>query len=184
MRRVAFSGDTASGAEIWFWYDNSRRALARYEHFLATAIASGQAIPDEFIGLTRDELQERFLGFGQELQFAASLAMVSAVEAAIRTDYAQRVYQRRKDDLSRSMRNLYRGKGLRVSLSDDLLDLWLQHYPESKNAVGEFRGAIKFRDWLAHGRWWLPKLGRNYLPDDIFDIADRLFQELPSIERW
>jgi hypothetical protein len=128
------------------------------------------------------ELWDRFEEFEQELQYAACLALMSASEALLRTDYAVRVYERKKDSLSRSMRDLYNKNGLKVSLSNDLLELWGTQFPECKAVIGNYRGAIKFRDWRAHGRWWVPKIGKKYLLQDIFDIADQLFQKLPEIE--
>jgi hypothetical protein len=184
MKRVTFSQDVASVAAVWDWYTTSRRALSRYQAYLAKSLRSRQAVPQGFTGLTPEELRERFQGFSRELQFAASLGMMAAAEAALRQDYAERVYRRKKDDLSRDMRKLHKEKGRRVSMSDDLLAIWAEHHPSCTRASGKFRGAIRFRDWLAHGRWWLPKLGRNYLPEDVFDIADQLFHSLPEVQRW
>ncbi len=184
MNRVRFSQNIASISEIWGWYETSRRALARYQHSLVEAIGTNRPVPDEFMGLTDRELGDQFQSFDQELQFAACLAMMSAAEATIRRDYALRTYRRKRDDLSRAMRDLYKERATRVSLSDELLELWQEHHPRCKRAIGEFRGAIRFRDWLAHGRWWMPKLGRSFRPEDVFDIADGLFQRLPGIEGW
>jgi hypothetical protein len=46
-------------------------------------------------------------------------------------------------------------------------------------AVGDFRGALKLRHWLAHGRWWQPKLGRNYTPQIVFDVSRVLIESIP-----
>jgi hypothetical protein len=44
----------------------------------------------------------------------------------------------------------------------------------------EFKGTFSLRDWLAHGRYWAPKLGRaqGFLPGDIFDICKQLLKQV------
>jgi len=69
------------------------------------------------------------------------------------------VYEKKKDTISRACRALYKQKGARVSLEDDILAIWKQNYPECKIAIGHFIGVLKLRHWLAHGRYWTPKFG-------------------------
>jgi len=45
--------------------------------------------------------------------------------------------------------------------------------------VSAFRGVLKLRHWLAHGRHWHPKLGRGYTPNDVFDISQALIYAVP-----
>jgi hypothetical protein len=45
--------------------------------------------------------------------------------------------------------------------------------------IGELRSAFKFRNWLAHGRYWTPKLGRNYDFESLYLLADAVFSPLP-----
>lgn len=45
--------------------------------------------------------------------------ILAVVEAALKMDYLTRVYERRKDDLSRVFRDLYREKGRNARLDDD-----------------------------------------------------------------
>ena len=44
--------------------------------------------------------------------------------------------------------------------------------------VSDFRGALKLRNWLAHGRDGTPKLGHNYTPEEVFDICSVLIRSL------
>jgi hypothetical protein len=66
-----------------------------------------------------------------------------------------------------------------VSLEDDILGLWSQHHPTLKKRIGEFRGALKLRHWLAHGRYWIPKLGRKYDFADVYLLATIILGEFP-----
>jgi hypothetical protein len=47
------------------------------------------------------------------------------------------------------------------------------------SVIGAFRGALRLRHWLAHGRHWHPKLGRGYAPADVFDISRGLIDSIP-----
>lgn len=41
----------------------------------------------------------------------------------------------------------------------------------SKALLGELAGAFRYRHWLAHGRYWQPKLGRKYDYLSVFGLA-------------
>ena len=45
---------------------------------------------------------------------------------------------------------------------------------EPPSIISEFRGALNLRDWLAHGRYWNPKLGRKHSPEDVLNISKML----------
>jgi hypothetical protein len=81
----------------------------------------------------------------------STLALLAAVEAALRI---LRATQRRKEDLSKAFRTLYKKKQAHSLFDEDLLELWAKHHPELKKYVSELRAALKFRHWLAHGRYW------------------------------
>jgi hypothetical protein len=61
-----------------------------------------------------------------------------------------------------------------------LVDDILGALKEAGVGVGGFRGTLKLRDWLAHGRHWHPKLGRGYTPEDVLDIARELIDSIPA----
>ena len=51
-----------------------------------------------------------------------------------------------------------------------------------KEAVARFRALLGLRDWLAHGRYWRPKLGRKtrvHTPEDALAAVEGLFGALP-----
>ena len=58
--------------------------------------------------------------------------------------------------------DLYREKQQRVSLTDDILQLRREHSDVTPVLVGNIRSAFRYRDWLAHGRYWVAKLGRQH----------------------
>lgn len=132
-----------------------------------------------YLGFTPTEVNEVLTGRVLETDLRSSLAVLSSLEAAFRIDYLARCQDRLKDGLSRDFRELYKQSDSRVSLEDDILELWGQHHPTLKKRIGEFRGALKFRHWLAHGRYWVPKLGRRYDFADLYLLATIVLGEFP-----
>jgi hypothetical protein len=105
-----------------------------------------------------------------------------ALEAAFRVDYECRCQRKMKDDLSRAFRAIYRSRKTSVSLDEDIFEAWGQNSTESRQLIGELRGAFKFRHWLAHGRYWKPKLGRKYDFSYVYLLAENVLHALPLCE--
>ena len=97
-----------------------------------------------------------------EARAASAMTLLASIEASFRVDYLQRNYAKKRDDMSRALRDHYRQKRQRVSLTDDILQRWQEHSDVTPMLVGNIRGAFSYRDWLAHGRCWFAKLGRQY----------------------
>lgn len=125
----------------------------------------------------RDLLQNRI----RETDFRSSFAILAAIEAALRNDYEFRATKRRKDALSRAFREVYRKKPKKVRFDDDLLDLWVQHYPGLRIVVGQLRGAWDFRNWLAHGRSWERPVHGKFDFFNIYTLAETLFAEFEFV---
>ena len=107
----------------------------------------------------------------KEARTASATMVLAAIEASFRVDYLLRNSLRKKDKLSRAFRDLYKEKQCRVSLSDDILQAWLDHSDVKPALVGDIRAAFNYRNWLAHGRYWVPKLGRKYDFETIYDLG-------------
>ena len=109
------------------------------------------------------------------------MTLLASIEASFRVDYQQRHYFKKKDPLSRAFRALHREKQQNVSLLDDILETWKEHSDIRPRLVGDIRSAFRYRDWLAHGRYWVPKLGRQYDFDSIYDLARSVEQAFPFL---
>jgi hypothetical protein len=105
--------------------------------------------------------------------------LLAAVEAAFRIDHLQRSYQRKKDKLSKAFRALHQQKGSRASLEEDILSAWKEHTSVPAKLIGDLRGAFKYRHWLAHGRYWTPKLGQKYDYDSVYELTETVFKSFP-----
>lgn len=170
-KRVSLSGDEKTIGDIWDWFGLQQQLSNVKKLDIKQQVQSNQFdAGSRFNGMTLEDID----GFFYELHAVTMLDLMAAAEAAIRVDYLTRVYDRKKSKLSRRFRDLYKKSGGRVSLIDDILAMWKDCEPGTRRQVKEFKTAWGFRHWLAHGRYWDPKIGRRYAPADIFDIAYNL----------
>jgi len=44
--------------------------------------------------------------------------------------------------------------------------------------INALQGAFKYRHWLAHGRYWVPKYGQKYDFDSVYVLARETFEIL------
>jgi len=115
----------------------------------------------------------------EETGLRSSLAMLTWLEATFQLDYQYRCRKRLKDDLSRVFRATYKRRPDSVSLEKDIFDAWSSYASGAHQLIGELRSAFKFRNWLAHGRYWTPKLGRTHDFGSLYLLADAVFSTLP-----
>lgn len=154
--------DTAASLRFYYTEPGIERRDAKFV---------GYALED-----VRHELSERL----EELDRSAAFGLLAALEATFRLDYLRRCDGRWKDPLSRWLRNLYKKKGHRAGLDEEILEGWRENVPMAKALISELRGAFRYRHWLAHGRYWVPKLGRRYDFTSIYLLAQEMeavFQE-------
>ncbi len=118
----------------------------------------------------------------REPESAKAMVLLAAIEASFRVDYFKRCDQKMKDQLSREFRKLYKKKDRRVSLEDEILKLWKLHADIPVALTGEIRDEFKYRHWLAHGRYWVPKFGRSYDFFSVYRLADTVNREF-SLKR-
>ena len=130
---------------------------------------------------TADEVHAKRHVTLQEARAASAMTLLASIEASFRVDYRQRARARKKDDLSRTFKALYREKEQRASLSRDILQGWRDHSDVPTNLVGEIRSAFRYRDWLAHGRYWEPRLGRRYDFVTIYDLGREIESSFPFL---
>ncbi len=155
--------------EIYLYYQTSNKSLLFYRD----NIIAGRVNNRNYIALTKDELIKAFQSHIDEL------TILSNVEAGFRVDYVIRTKKRFKDPISRKFRDLFKIKKEKVGLENEILEIWKEEHPEFKGIISDFIGALKYRHWLAHGRYWTPKLGRIYDIATIYTISERIYANLP-----
>ena len=178
MKRVTFSGEHKDIDEIIQFYNLCYDAIYSYKKQLVDT----DRIPEEFIGLTKEEFELLFEKKLKDMDRMFSLELLSSIEANFRMDYLNRVYNRKKDSLSRTLREIFKEKSPRVSLEENILENWKSEYPAFKKYLSDYKGAIKYRNWLAHGRYWTPKLPK-YDVFEVYTICRNMKEILINIER-
>jgi hypothetical protein len=175
------SGDEPTLDDVWLWYEFQWAVIGEEKGRILSALAAGIGPTESrYVGKTRDELETDFAFQINELGAAAALLMLAATEAAMRVDFVERVGQKKKDPVSRKFREIHRKRKDKVRLEEDILNPWVDKSADSavKAAVSAFKGVLKYRNWLAHGRYWKPKLGQpsGYDPLDVFELCQQLLQ--------
>lgn len=179
---TAFSELEKEIEEIWSWYEDQLTALRRYKlHILNLLTHSvSEKIEDKFLGYNHQDIEEYFNKSEEELQHLVCFDLISATEAKLRVNTLQKIRKKDKSPLGRTFRALSKEKGDRISLEDDILENWKKEHMQYKNDFSEFIGLLKYRHWLAHGRYWNPKLGRIYDPYIVYGISERIFEIVSS----
>ncbi|MBO0698201.1 MAG: hypothetical protein J2P46_07395 [Zavarzinella sp.] len=173
------SGDEPNLGDVWVWYEFQRALVGEETSRVLAALGAGTGpTQSRYLGKTREELEADFAFQVNELGSAAAMLMLASAEAAMRVDFVERVGQKKKDPVSRRLREIHRRRKERIRLEEDILDTWVSKAaePDVKAAVSAFKGVLSYRNWLAHGRYWKPKLGRpaGYDPVDVFDVCRQL----------
>lgn len=158
---------------LWDYYSHQRKALAFYRTQLLSHPINSQRLTPEDVDNLVTELQA-------ELERQTCLALLACAEASFRIDFDLRVRSRlKRPNISRRFRTIRKGTSNRVRLQEDILDEWKTEEPNARNLLGQYKEANKYRNWLAHGRYWKESFPRQYLPDDVFKLVARLESELP-----
>jgi hypothetical protein len=162
--------------DVWEHYETARdivvKAAGLTRHHM---LFDPSKCDPRFRGMTLREVSEHFQRMLDEIDQQTCLFIVAAAESGLRVDFYQRVRHKHRDAVSRKFSEIFQGKGKKSRLNKDILAAWTEKMPASKSHISHFRGALKYRHWLAHGRYWSPKLGRKYDPTVVFQIVENLF---------
>jgi hypothetical protein len=172
-KRPGLSGQHPTIEEIARYRNDLEASLRLYFSDVHIGFAT------RFRGYTDVEIASELAGRLLEVNTSTALTLLTALEAAFRIDYLERARRRKKDALSRAFRQLYGKKELRASLEDEILEAWKIHWNVPRQIIGDLRGAFKFRHWLAHGRYWIAKHGRDYDFASVFALAKRTLSTFP-----
>ena len=174
VKRLSFSNQHLELNDISIHHLDSENSFKLYYR------ADNEDYEERFADYTTDELVNELRARIDELSHTSSLSLLAALEAAFRIDYLQRCYKRKKDVLSRQFRAIYKKKSTKVSLENDILDAWKENAHGASQLISDLKGVYKYRHWLAHGRYWQPKMGRqNYDYSSVYELAELTLNSFP-----
>lgn len=176
---LSLAPDSAGPARlnaIYSYYVVAEQALRDFHSI------SGANAAQRFIGLTPVEVATQLRTRLDELEWGCIGSTIFALEATFRNDYKKRRRGPKRAPLVREFRALYNARGEKVSFEYELLERWKNSRILSPDLSRDLGDAIKLRHWLAHGRYWAPRLGRQkYDYPLIALLAQRVVQEVPLI---
>jgi hypothetical protein len=167
-----FSGNEKKIDQIWLWYDDQKEALQDYRNKVVEELYSEVSLKHaKFLNYTVEEINEYFDNSKLHLEELVTFELISSTEASLKMDYLRRSYNKDKSSIGRKFRDIYKLKTERVSLEKDIIETWKAQLLY-KNPFHDFLGLLNFRNWIAHGRYWNPRLGRQYTPEIAYSIAE------------
>ncbi|KAA3534189.1 hypothetical protein [Pseudomonas savastanoi] len=174
MRRIVFqpSGLHLKYSDIADYYEGVRTAIGTFY------LGGSDAYIDKYAFSTPEQVIDAYKRESDEFETSTCLTVLAALEARFRIDYLARVDKKLKDPLSRAFRKLY-GKHKLEMRFDDILAAWKNHVPSSAPYIEKLRTAQKYRHWLAHGRYWTPKLGRRHGFSDLYELSSGIEEAFP-----
>ncbi|MFA7338425.1 MAG: hypothetical protein WC028_16685 [Candidatus Obscuribacterales bacterium] len=164
VKKVSLSGKQLTLAQIADHYKDVESAIRLY-------YSPSTADPMRFAGYSFREMSDELELRLAEEDLLNVFSLLSAIEAWFRVDTELRVRKKLKDALSDRVRKVYKQKGKYMSLEDDIFTAWSDCGFLPKAVISDLKGAFKFRHWLAHGRYWTPKLGQRYDYHSVYDLA-------------
>lgn len=142
---------------------------------LASHVRVAATPESRFYLMTQEEVDFAIAEMSRELNQEVVLLLTASFEAEFQTDFHDRVSRKRKDRVSKEFRRILgdqrgRRQGAKRATFEEILDVWAKQQGHVR-AIGNLKQLIRFRHWLAHGRYWVQKSG---LPDpDPFDAWQR-----------
>ena len=144
--RVSINSNQIGVDDVWEYYETMRAAIVQFAGMARQTLAKGADLQDpRLFGMDLAELEAYFESLLDEADKQACLFLITSAEATIRVDFLERVYERRKDRVSRALRDVYKSRcehnKIRVRLDEDILDTWASEVAKARTAVETFKGA-------------------------------------------
>jgi len=177
MTKISLSGQEKSIEFILSWYEDQVEAINDFKKKVISSIlhpSSSSIVNKKFTAFTINEINSYFDDSKSELKHLVCFNLISATEAFLRADYNRRVEKKEKTKIGRLFKEIDKNMGVKVFLEEDIIEAWKS--VKKKTPFSDFLGLLKYRHWLAHGRYWTPKFGRNYSFDIAYEIVENVFK--------
>lgn len=173
--------DAKSVEFVWEWFNHQQLSLDNLrQQVLDSIIHHHPIVHHDFIYKSMEEVNEIFDDNQSELEVLTSFSLVASMEAIFNDKFNNRSRKtrigRRWDKISKEIhRN-------RISLEEHLLSTILKEEPFLSREVNMCRELIKFRHWVAHGRYWEKRDRKIYTPQTSFEIVSTLMDKVEKIK--
>jgi hypothetical protein len=155
--------------------------IARHHNDVESSVrlffsSSSPFLDERFTGYSLQEISSEMSRIILEHERDSALKILASIEAVLRLDYLQRCDGLRKDLLSRELKKVFNKKRDKARLDDDIIGAWKKYSGINPEIFHELIAAFNYRHWLAHGRYWIPKLGRQkYDFTYLYILAESFF---------
>ncbi|WFO52531.1 hypothetical protein [Aeromonas veronii] len=180
-KKTSFTNEHSTINDVEGYYVDSEASLKLFYN----VNLQNSPIPARFFGYSKNEIFDELKERKETLDRMCSLELLAAIEARIRVDYLVRCQNKLKDALSRDLRLVYSKKENKASLKDDIISAWKIKHPNHKEILDNFGKSLDYRNWLAHGRYWLPKKAPHIYRYDyltIYTLAHDIFSNMELLE--
>ncbi len=165
------SGSQSDLESIWSCYTVSQHSLIAFQARVMADFKAGNRLPAQFTGMRQRHLEKYFVQCDKELEYVTCLQLLIAMEAILRVDFWNRVNKPRPNGkLDRAFQDIFEVKAFKVKLEADILEKWKECQPNCINEIGQFKQILRFRNWLAHGRYWQPSFPK-YAPLQVYTLC-------------
>lgn len=163
---IQFSDNVLTPEEIEHYYRDVEKSIEMRFNKEQNANYVG-----DFLGYTDEEIISSKKELLQELSIEASFFLLAYIESLFRKDFILRINAGRKkyrDNITKEYKSIYdpNKRVYSYSLVDVIFSTWKQYVsPNSKELEDVLRTLPQyydFRNWIAHGRYWVPK-ETNYI---------------------
>ncbi|MBQ2839202.1 MAG: hypothetical protein IJE73_06175 [Muribaculaceae bacterium] len=156
MRKIKFqfSENIQSIEEIESFYNKMKKSLeSQYNS------SQNPNYDSDFLFMTDSEIRKECQFCLEELSREASFSLLSLIEAEFRKDFVYRTELKKHDKLSNIYRSTYNPakKVYQYAYVDVVLNGWKQYRPECGDLINRIIDANNYRNWIAHGRYWVFK---------------------------
>lgn len=129
-----------------------------------------------FVDKTQAQVSSELKVLVKETEIRSILIIIARLEAAFRLDMKYRVHAKHPDDLSIALRALHKKKSNKAGLEQDIFPIWKEHLDEDgKKVLSGLKTMLKYRHWIAHGRYWQFSANHNYV--DTYLLADTVLNK-------
>lgn len=170
-KRLSRSGDELPLSEVYLYKKDAEDGLG--------LLFSQAARYERFVLMTPKEIQQLSTERLTELELQATLSLMTSLEAFFQLDFHDRIEKRYKDPLSKHFRESYK-KRKQISFESDIINGWETIYPETRRVFQKIKAVLRYRHWLAHGRYWLinkPKISF----EELYGLAESIQNTIYSM---